>query len=131
MRVGIKDINNRIQLLNSNIISEPNMNLLESVYRNDAFSVKNAEYAIHNWRGLNEDGDVNAFLEALNIYSDMCNSKTSNGLLNTLGDYIISEANKVRNADQLKRSLKMRLGRLNNKITAKTTNKFDSVTNAI
>ena len=131
MRVGIKDINNRIQLLNSNIISEPNVNLLESVYRNDTFSVKNAEYAIHNWRGLNEDGDVNAFLEALNIYSDMCNSKTSNGLLNTLGNYIISEANKVRNADQLKRSLKMRLGRLNNKITTKTSNKIDSVTNAV
>lgn len=131
MRVGIKDINNRIQLLNSNITSELNVNLLESVYRNDSFSVKNAEYAIYNWRNLNEDGDVNAFLEALNIYSDMCNSKTSNGLLNTLGTYIISEANKVRNADQLKRSLKMRLGRLNNKITTKTTNKFDSVTNAV
>lgn len=131
MRVGIKDINNRIRLLNSNITSEPNVNLLESVYRNDSFSVKNAEYAIYNWRNLNEDGDVNAFLEALNIYSDMCNSKTSNGLLNTLGTYIISEANKVRNADQLKRSLKMRLGRLNNKITTKTTNKFDSVTNAV
>ena len=131
MRVGIKDINNRIRLLNSNITSEPNVNLLESVYRNDSFSVKNAEYAIYNWRNLNEDGDVNAFLEALNIYSDMCNSKTSNGLLNTLGTYIISEANKVKNADQLKRSLKMRLGRLNNKITTKTTNKFDSVTNAV
>ena len=131
MRVGIKDINNRIQLLNSNIISEPNVHLLESVYRNDTFSIKNAEYAIYNWRNLNEDGDVDAFLEALNIYSDMCNSKTSNGLLNTLGNYIISEANKVRNADQLKRSLKMRLGRLNNKITTKTTNKFDSVTNAV
>ena len=131
MRVGIKDINNRIQLLNSNIISEPNVHLLESVYRNDTFSVKNAEQAIYKWRNLNEDGDVNAFLEALNIYSDMCNSKSSNGLLNTLGNYIISEANKVRDADQLKRSLKMRLGRLNNKVTTKVSNKFDSVTSAV
>ena len=131
MRVGIKDINNRIRLLNSNIISEPNVHLLESVYRNDSFSVKNAEQAIYKWRNLNEDGDVNAFLEALNIYSDMCNSKSSNGLLNTLGNYIISEANKVRDADQLKRSLKMRLGRLNNKVTTKVSNKFDSVTSAV
>jgi len=131
MRVSIKDINNRIQLLNSNITNNPNTHLLESVSRNNVFSIKNAEYAIYHWRDLNEDGDVNAFMEAIDIYSNMCNSNASNGLLNTLGNYIISESVKVRNADQLKRSLKMRLGRLNNKISTNTINNFDTVTNAV
>ena len=93
------------------------------------FCTNNAIEAINNWETLAENSNE-AFNKALDIFEEVCLNENAS-TINTCSDYLIENVDKVRDASQLERSLKIRTGRLNNKIKTKVNRKYDPVNNAI
>ena len=93
------------------------------------FCTDNAMSAIMNWESLAENSNE-AFNKALDIFEEICINENAS----TIGkcrNYLLESVDKVRDAEQLQKSLKIRSGRLNHKITTKVTKGYDPVNNAI
>ena len=95
----------------------------------NVFCVNNAVNAIMNWETLAENSNE-AFNKALDIFEEVCINENAS-TINNCASYLVENIDKVRDANQLERSLKIRAGRLNNKITTKVTKKYEPINSAI
>ena len=120
MRVALESINNRQFYLNmpqtGYIKNVSNIRLLDE--SNDFLFENNVLTKIHNWQGSagNIDEAYNRALDALDLLIAYSNNKST---IMQECKFLLTEANKVRNASQLKRSIKYRLGRIKSKIYGK------------
>lgn len=95
----------------------------------NVFCTNNAVYAIMNWENLAENSNE-AFNKALDIFEDVCINENAS-TIRKCASCLIENVDKVRDAGQLERSIKIRSGRLNNKISTNVSKKYDPVNNAI
>lgn len=123
MKVTFNDILKRqkrvVKNTNSNnIISEVRL------YTDDGkFIESNAEQALHNWENLSEDTNI-AFSRAIDIFMEICCNCNSDKCDHAF-NFLLSEASKVRDVNQLINSIKYKNSRLKTKILTKINNKYN------
>lgn len=127
MSITLEKINRRMYQLNfinnSNRLKNLNgIRLLDE--SNNIFFENNALNLIKNWEGL--DADIDKAFESSLDYYDIILKYGSKNLINKCTEILSEAASKVRNASELKRSLKYRLGRLKNGTNIKKSIENDS-----
>jgi len=132
MSITLEKINRRLFQLNlssgSNQVKNlSGIRLLDE--SNNIFFENNALNLIKNWEGLDIDID-RAFETSLETY-DLLLKYGSKNAINKATDILIEGTNKLRNASELKRSLKVRLGRLKKGTKISKNIDIDSSTNNI
>lgn len=127
MNITFNDISKRIR---NRGVKSTGSALVPRIYtEHNVFCTNNAVNAIMNWETLAENSNE-AFNKALDIFEEVClNENVST--INKCSSYLAENVDKVRDASALERSLKIRSGRLNKKITTKVAKKYDPVNNAI
>jgi hypothetical protein len=93
------------------------------------FCAQNAKYAIEHWESLAETTNE-AMNKALDIFAEVCMNQNESEI-NTIGNVILENLVKVRDANQLINSIKYKNSRLKTKIQTKINNKMDDVSSAI
>ena len=93
------------------------------------FCTDNAVNAIIDWKSLGESSNE-AFNKALDIFEEVCLNENAS-TIKSCSSYLVENVDKVRDASQLVRSLKIRAGRLNKKNTTKVTKQYEPINNAI
>lgn len=127
MNITFNDITNRIRNRDSKSTGSA---LTPRLYtEHNVFCTNNAINAINNWEALAENSNE-AFNKAIDIFIELCCNENESTIRNC-GQYLAENVDKVRDAGQLERSLKIRAGILNKKIATKTTKRYDPVNNAI
>ena len=130
MHVLLSDINRRI----SSLSTAPRIyNYMESAKLftdKGKFCENNAINSILNWESLAESTD-SAFNKALDIFDELCINSSNKSIIRSSSDVLCEGINKVRDQNQLKNSLKYRMGVLKRKPIAKLTNKYADVTDQI
>ena len=127
MNITFNDISKRIRNRGS---KSTGSSITPRLYtEHNVFCTNNAVTAIMNWESLAENSNE-AFNKALDIFEEVCLNENAS-TINKCASYLIENLDKVRDAGQLERSLKIRAGRLNNKITTKVNKGYDPVNNAI
>lgn len=127
MIITYNDISKRIRIRG---VKSTDSALTPRLYtEHNIFCTNNAVNAIMNWESLAENSNE-AFNKALDIFEEVCVNENAS-IINKCRNYLIEGIDKVRDAGQLERSLKIRSGRLNNKIGNKVIKQHDSVNNAI
>ena len=119
MEITIEQINSRIYNKKQFSIIREQGDILNfsniGLFDKDKFLEHNALEKIHNWIGLSHDANI-AYLEAINTFNKMMEYTNHKSVLETTCDYLITEMNKVRDAKQLKRSLKAKLSQMKKSI---------------
>ena len=126
--ISIKKINSRQYLLNHNTYdrnAHKNYNSIRLMDESkNLFFESNAIEAIQNFQSLDEDSN-SAYNKALDIFDMLWENSDSATMINKATDILSEGASKVRNASQLKNSLKYRIGKLK-----RTRNKRDETVEA-
>ena len=134
MNVTINDISKRskakVTIINPSEFNLENMRL----YADDnTFIENNAFHVINHWAELNENTNI-AFNKALDVFSEICEN-CNDYKINETCEFLLQEANKVRDAVQLQNSIKHKTSRLKTKISTKIQNKIndasDNLNNSI
>ena len=134
MNVTINDISKRskakVTIINPSEFNLENMRL----YADDnTFIENNAFHVINHWVELNENTNI-AFNKALDVFSEICEN-CNDYKINETCEFLLQEANKVRDAVQLQNSIKHKTSRLKTKISTKIQNKIndasDNLNNSI
>ena len=127
MIITFNDISKRIR---NRGVKSTDSNLTPRLYtEHNLFCTNNAVNGIMNWESLAENSNE-AFNKALDIFEEVCINENAS-TIDKCRNYLVENVDKVRDADQLQRSLKIRSGRLNHKITTKVAKGYDPVNNAI
>lgn len=126
MELTYKDICHRIYTANSPVRSASSMQ--PRLYtESGVFCTNNAVEAINNWRSLGETTNK-AFDKALDVFNELCiNANPST--IRTSGMVLVENVTKVRDAEQLARSIKYHTTRLKTKSLTKIQNKIDDMSN--
>ena len=127
MSITLEKINRRMYQLNftSNSNRLKNLSGIRLLDEsNNIFFENNALNLIKNWEGL--DADIDKAFESSLEYYDIILKYGSKNLINKCTEILSEAASKVRNASELKRSLKYRLSRLNKGTTIKKGVENDS-----
>ena len=93
------------------------------------FCAQNARYAIEHWESL-ADNTNDAMNEALSVFEEVCMNQNESEI-RSLGNVILENLVKVRDANQLMNSIKHKNSRLKTKILTKINNRMDDVSSAI
>ena len=127
MNITFNDISKRIR---NRGVKSTGLAITPRLYtEHNVFCANNAVHAIMNWETLAENSNE-AFNKALDVFIEVClNENVST--INKCASYLAENVDKVRDAGALERSLKIRTGRLNHKITTKVTKQYNPVNNAI
>lgn len=129
MKISINDINKRIRTIDkysTNVINMRN----SQIYTTDGiFCTENAINSIKNWESLS-DTLYESYLEALNIFDDICEN-CNNSIIKTCSDILIEAESKVRDQTQLANSLKYRMARLKKNKSTKITKVYNDVSEKI
>ena len=127
MIITFNDISKRIR---NRGVKSTDSNLTPRLYtEHNLFCTNNAVNGIMNWESLAENSNE-AFNKALDIFEEVCINENAS-TIDKCRNYLVENVDKVRDADQLQKSLKIRSGRLNHKITTKVAKGYDPVNNAI
>ena len=127
MNITFNDISKRIR--NRGVKSIDSALVPRLYTEHNVFCTNNAVEAIRNWESLAENSNE-AFNKALDIFEEICLNENSS-TIRTCVSYLVENIDKVRDASQLVRSLKIRTGRLNNKIKTKVSKQYNPVNDAI
>ena len=132
MNITIRKINSRQYLLNNNIYNRDIKTDYDKIRLMDEskniFFESNAINAIRNFQNLDEDSNM-AFLKALDAFDLLLEHGSSESVIKTQCDFLVENVSKVRDPNQLKRSLKYRFGRL--KRSKEKMNKIDKANDKI
>ena len=130
MNVTIGDITRRSKakaiVNNPSKINVENMRLYTDKGK---FIESNAFYVLDHWLELNENTNI-AFNKVLNVFSEICDN-CNEPQINNACDFLLQEANKVRDAEQLQNSIKYKTSRLKTKIATKIQNKVDDLDSSV
>lgn len=88
-----------------------NYNVIRLFDESNNFFANNALEKIYHWESLNENKDI-AYGIALDTLALMVEHCANGSMITTARDFLFSEANKVRNATQMKNSLKYRFSKM-------------------
>ena len=127
MIITFNDISNRIR--NRGVKSTGSAIVPRLYTEHNIFCANNAVEAIMNWESLAENSNE-AFNKALDVFIEVCINENAS-TIRKCGSYLVENVDKVRDAGQLERSLKIRAGKLNKKITTKVSKQYNPVNNAI
>lgn len=127
MNITFNDISKRIR--NRGSKSTGSALSIRLYTEHNVFCTNNAVNAIMNWESLAETSNE-AFNKALDIFEEVCLNENAS-TIKKCASYLVESVDKVRDASQLERSLKIRAGRLNNKITTRVSKGYDPVNTAI
>ena len=132
MNITIRKINSRQYLLNNNIYNRDIKTDYDKIRLMDEskniFFESNTINTIRNFQNLDEDSNM-AFLKALDAFDLLLEHGSSESVIKTQCDFLVENVSKVRDPDQLKRSLKYRFGRL--KRSKEKMNKIDKANDKI
>lgn len=127
MNITFDDISKRIR---NNGTKSTGSTIVPRLYtEHNVFCTNNAINAITNWEALAENSNE-AFNKALDVFEEICYNENES-TIRKYAYYLVENADKVRDAEQLTRSLKIRMGRLNKKNITKTNKRYDGINNAI
>ena len=127
MIITFNDISKRIR--NRGVKSTGSSKSPRLYTEHNVFCTNNAINAIKNWEDLAENSNE-AFNKALDIFEEVCINENSS-TIKTCCSCLVENVDKVRDASQLVRSLKIRTGRLNKKNTTKVSKQYEPISNAI
>lgn len=129
MRITYNDISRRA-FNNHMMKTTPSVSVSRRFYtESGAFCPNNARYAIEHWESLAETTNA-AMNEALDIFAEVCMNQNESEI-RSLGEVIVENLVKVRDANQLMNSIKHKNSRLKTKILTKINNRMDDVSSAI
>lgn len=127
MNITFNDISRRIRNKGN---KSTGSTLVPRLYtEHDIFCSNNAINAIMNWETLAENSNE-AFNKALEIFEEVCLNENAS-TIHKCGTYLAENVDKVRDANQLERSLKHRNGHLKSKVRARINASYKPVNNAI
>ena len=127
MNITYYDISKRIRNRNAKSTGSA---LTPRLYtEHNVFCTNNAVNAIMNWETLAENSNE-AFDKALDVFEEVCLNENIS-TIRKCTEYLAENVDKVRDAGQLERSLKIRAGRLNKKIGTKVNKGYNPVNSAI
>lgn len=127
MNITYNDISKRIR--NRGVKSTGSAMNPRLYTEHNVFCTNNAINAIMNWETLAENSN-DAFNKALDVFEEVCINENAS-TIRKCGSYLVENVDKVRDASQLERSLKIRNGRLKNKISTRLSKGYNPVNNAI
>ena len=131
MSLTIQKINSRQYRINNPLSNKSdnfsNIRLIDE--SKQLFFESNAITMIKNWDSLDNDSNL-AYDKALDAFDSLLENSANPSVIKTQCDFLIENASKVRDASQLKRSLKYRYSRIKTKITGDTKKKQEIVASA-
>lgn len=130
MNVTIGDISRRskAKIINTDP-SKFNVGNMRLYTKDNKFIESNAFYMLNHWYELHEDTNV-AFNRALDVFSEICEN-CNDSQINTACELLLTEVNKVRDAQHLQNSISHKLSRLKTKSITKIQNKMDNATDNV
>ena len=130
MKITIEDINRRFRSRNSKAPKDvANLSEVRLFTDDGIFCTNNAISALSNWRAFDEDSNI-AFDKAMDIFEIVCEN-CNESLISTETSFLTEAVDKVRDASQLLRSLKIRNSRLNKKSATKANKAIELTNNTI